>query len=284
VRTAEQIRQACVPIGWPEVRPGDLLFFAGTYNAAGPAGPDGRIASHIGISLGAGSGKMWDAHGAGVQLTDVRTDYWQTAMFEARRHPALAVAEAAQSYGIPSAGAAFAPGPLTVDEIHHATSCPRSAIAQYWPAIYAALEERGAASRASCAGAVATIAIETASTFAPIDEYGGEAYFTRQYEGRADLGNTQPGDGARYHGRGFIQLTGRANYRTYGERYGADLVGQPDLALDAAIASQVFADYWVARGIPAACERGDWPQVRKSVQGGSNGLDRLIAMVQRLGY
>lgn len=91
VRTAEQIRQATVPVAFSDVLPGDLLFFEGTYDASGPAGPDGRIASHIGISLGAGTRKMWDANDAhGVGLTDIGTAYWQSKLFEARRVPGLA--------------------------------------------------------------------------------------------------------------------------------------------------------------------------------------------------
>src|SRR4051812_38285958 len=52
VRTAEQIRAACIPLKWPEVEPGDLLFFEHTYEPNEPAGRDGHTASHIGVSLG----------------------------------------------------------------------------------------------------------------------------------------------------------------------------------------------------------------------------------------
>src|SRR5437868_1724911 len=73
VRTAEQIRQAVPPVDLEAVEPGDFLFFANTYDAPGPAGPDGLIASHIGISLGHGTMKMWDANDArgNVGITDI---------------------------------------------------------------------------------------------------------------------------------------------------------------------------------------------------------------------
>jgi len=97
VRTAEQIRQACVPVDWNDVQVGDLLFFEHTYEPDGPPGPDGRIASHVGISLGQGTQRMWDCHDTdehpgrpGVGETVLNAVYWQPKLFEARRPPGLA--------------------------------------------------------------------------------------------------------------------------------------------------------------------------------------------------
>lgn len=65
-----------------------------------------------------------------------------------------------------------------------------------------------------------------------------------RYDGRKDLGNSRPGDGLRYRGRGLIQLTGRANYRAVGERIGLDLEGQPELAERPDIAVLTACDWW----------------------------------------
>lgn len=94
VRTAEQIRQATVPIDFDDVQPGDLLFFEHTYEPDEAPGPDGKIASHVGISLGRGTHRMKDAHERqsspdAVGVTVLSQDYWQPKLFEARRHPAL---------------------------------------------------------------------------------------------------------------------------------------------------------------------------------------------------
>ena len=69
--------------------------------------------------------------------------------------------------------------------------------------------------------------------------YREEIHDGSDYEGRSDLGNTQPGDGRRYKGRGYIQLTGRANYRQYGKLVGADLENNPELAADPGIAAKI---------------------------------------------
>ena len=62
---------------------------------------------------------------------------------------------------------------------------------------------------------------------------------SKGYEGRRDLGNTQPGDGKRYW-EGYIQITGRANYRRYGKKLGIDLENNPELAEQPDIAARVL--------------------------------------------
>lgn len=96
---------------------------------------------------------------------------------------------------------------------------------------------------------LATAKWETGHRMQPVKEYGGEAYHFRMYdiEGARpwkarELGNLQPGDGVRFPGRGDVQLTGRGNYARMGERYGIDLVGNPDLALDPEISKRIIYD------------------------------------------
>lgn len=86
---------------------------------------------------------------------------------------------------------------------------------------------------------LATTQWETGHTMQPITEYGPRAYFDR-YEGRRDLGNTRPGDGYRYRGRGYVQITGRSNYLRAGRAIGVDLIGAPEAALNPVHAAQIL--------------------------------------------
>lgn len=93
-----------------------------------------------------------------------------------------------------------------------------------------------------------------------------------QYEGRLDLGNTHPGDGRRYKGRGLLQLTGRANYRTYGEALDVDLEGNPLLAAEPALSLRIACEFWKRHKINPDCDRDDIITVTKKINGGLNGL------------
>jgi hypothetical protein len=166
---------------------------------------------------------------------------------------------------------------LTVSEIHAATGDPIANIALYWPLITAALDEFGCGEKNVQIGAVATIATEVPE-FAPIPEHADG----RAYEKRKDLGNSQPGDGPRYKGRGFIQITGRGNYGAYGSRLGVDLESDPALALEPNTAARILAVYFRDRGVDKACLAYDWRKVRKLVNGGYNGLERFMTVIRNL--
>lgn len=92
---------------------------------------------------------------------------------------------------------------------------------------------------------LATAFYETAETMQPIHERGSKSYFNKYEPGTSigkALGNTQPGDGFKYRGRGFVQLTGRRNYALAGAKLGINLLGDPDLALVPSVAAQVMFD------------------------------------------
>ena len=109
--------------------------------------------------------------------------------------------------------------------------------------------------------------------FSTLEEYAdGSAY-----EGREDLGNTRPGDGVRYKGRGLIQLTGRANYRRIGGLLGLDLEADPEAAASPAIAVETACAYWHERALNIHADRDDLVAVSFAVNGGLNGLkDRRL--------
>ncbi len=93
------------------------------------------------------------------------------------------------------------------------------------------------------------------------------------YEGRVILGNTVPGDGKRYKGRGLLQLTGRANYRRVGELIGVDLENNPHIAAEPLTSLKIACEYWKDRKINPLCDADDFVGVTKKVNGGTNGLE-----------
>jgi peptidoglycan L-alanyl-D-glutamate endopeptidase CwlK len=132
--------------------------------------------------------------------------------------------------------------------------------------------------------ALATIRAETEG-FEPISE--SQSRFNTSpdghpfdlYDHRRDLGNIRPCDGEMFKGRGFIQLTGRANYQRYSAALGLgrQLVDRPDLANDPAIAAQLLSIFLKAkeRAIKEALLEKDLKLARKLVNGGSHGLERF---------
>lgn len=115
-----------------------------------------------------------------------------------------------------------------------------------------------------------------------INEIWGPSAAQRRYEVRQDLGNNQPGDGYRFRGRGWIQLTGRDNYRRATQRLRdrfpdcPDFEASPDLVATARWAAMTAADYWYTAGLNALADQGRYETITRQINGGLNGYaDRL---------
>jgi putative chitinase len=95
------------------------------------------------------------------------------------------------------------------------------------------------------------------------------------YEGRLDLGNTHPGDGPRFKGRGLIQITGRTNYTNYGKDRGNNYVTGLNphlLATDPHIAADCSGWFWATRHLNELADKDDLVAITKRINGGTNGL------------
>ena len=161
---------------------------------------------------------------------------------------------------------------------------PLSNIETNLPFVLAALENEKLTNKALVLVALSTIRAE-AECFEPISEFisrfntspGGRPFDLYDY--RRDLGNQGSADGEKYRGRGFIQLTGRINYRQYGEAVGLgnELVDNPELANQADIAAQLLAAFLNDKEerIKDAVKYDDLTTARRLVNGGSHGLDRF---------
>jgi predicted chitinase len=166
----------------------------------------------------------------------------------------------------------------SAEDVAKKLNVPLENVKENYPFIADAMKEAGITDRNTVNGILATVFTEVGAKFAPIPEIAdGSAY-----NGRADLGNTQPGDGPRYKGRGYIQLTGRANYRSYGEKLGIDLEGNPDLALQPKVAAKILVQYFQDRNLDQLAQAGDWRGVRRGVNGGYNGWDTFSDAVSAL--
>lgn len=155
-----------------------------------------------------------------------------------------------------------------------------SNIVQNLPYVMAALAAFGLTDRDMVSVALATIRAETEG-FVPIAEMPshfntlpGQAAFSA-YEKK--LGNENPGDGARYRGRGYVQLTGRYNYQKFGKELGLPLVQNPDSACAPEIAACLLAAFLSDKRdkLTTALAQNKLKAVRRVVNGGSHGLDRF---------
>jgi putative chitinase len=145
----------------------------------------------------------------------------------------------------------------------------------YLPHLNQALQAHGVDTLLRTAAFVAQLAHESGE-FRFMEELWGPTPAQLRYEPPNDLarrlGNTDAGDGKRFKGRGPIQITGRFNYRKYGELLGVDLVGQPDLAAKPEHAFATAGLFWKSNGLNELADGGQFVAITKRINGGTNGL------------
>lgn len=137
-------------------------------------------------------------------------------------------------------------------------------------ALWEGMARHGVTTKNEQAAFLSQISVESGNL-----KYTEEIASGQAYEGRKDLGNTKPGDGKRFKGRGLIQLTGRANYEKFSKAINRpDIMNNPEIvAKDATLAVESAFHYWNTRkGLRDAAQRGDIVRVSKLVNGGTNHL------------
>lgn len=148
---------------------------------------------------------------------------------------------------------------------------------KYYEPLVDAMREFQIDTPSRIAAFLAQVAHESGSLTYAKELASGEAY-----EGRADLGNTEAGDGRRYKGRGLMQITGRANYKACGEALGIDLVARPELLEEAVPACRSAGWFWAEyKKLNDDADRGDFLRITKRINGGTNGWKDRVAYYDR---
>ena len=173
---------------------------------------------------------------------------------------------------------------MTSDQLHLIyRNASAACIALYLPHLVQGMAARGITTPLRQCHFLAQIGAESGELRWPEELASGAAY-----EGRTDLGNTQPGDGKRFKGRGLIQLSGRFNYAAYGKAIGVDLTKDgawTRVARDPHLAVDVACWFWETHGCNALADRDALETLTRRINGGLNGLadrHRLLMLAKQV--
>lgn len=166
---------------------------------------------------------------------------------------------------------------VTDDELRRIMpNCPIARRNEYLPFIQQAMQEFEVTSYLREAAFLAQLAHESGEL-----RYMEELASGAAYEGRKDLGNTQPGDGKRYKGRGPIQLTGRSNYKKYGDLLGVDLINNPTVAATKEVGFRIAGQFWKLNGLNELADQQKFETITRRINGGLNGQSDRVKYYNR---
>ena len=164
---------------------------------------------------------------------------------------------------------------IGLDKFQEATGLGQDQAMAWYPHVRAACLEYDVTGPVRVAAFLAQVGHESGG-FRHTREIWGPTPAQQRYEGRADLGNTEPGDGSKYRGRGLIQITGRYGYQKASKALGLDLVSAPEQLEAKPLAARSAAWWWAAHGCNELADSGDFERLTRRINGGLNGYpDRL---------
>lgn len=130
--------------------------------------------------------------------------------------------------------------------------------------------------------------VRQAAFLAQLAHESGQFRYVREladgkaYEYRKDLGNTQPGDGPRYKGRGLIQITGKTNYQLLGNYFNTNLLAYPELLEQPQLAVKSAGWFWhIYKNLNPLADAGDFRLITRKINGGYNGLEDRMKFWER---
>lgn len=165
---------------------------------------------------------------------------------------------------------------ITIDDLRRIAPSSAAHAPKYLAHLNHVMREYGINTKLRMAAFIAQLMHESGSL-----RYVREIASGAAYEGREDLGNTHPGDGKRFRGRGLIQITGRGNYRACGAAMGLDLDAMPELLEEPLNACRSAAWFWESRGLNALADAGQFERITKRINGGTNGREQRNALYAR---
>jgi putative chitinase len=168
---------------------------------------------------------------------------------------------------------------MTAQELARCTGARIDRAASFLTVITAAMAEFEINTKARQAAFLSQVGHESGGLHWLV-EIWGPTRAQSGYEGRADLGNNQPGDGFKYRGRGLIETTGKANYAATGAALGVDLVAYPERLGEPLLAARSAAWFWKSHGLNELADAGQYMIITRSVNGGTNGYADRLALYE----
>ena len=153
---------------------------------------------------------------------------------------------------------------MNLDQLVAIMQAPRLRCMMYLPLLAEGMAKFGIVGEQPVACFLATIGHESAG-LTYTREIWGPTPAQERYEGRADLGNTERGDGPKFRGRGLIQLTGKANYQAAGTALGVDLVSSPDQVAAPEYAALTAGWFWDSHKLNALADKQDNTGITKAI-------------------